>query len=150
MHKRGADSFAVVKWNRPPLHESVPGLPRRDIGLDHYERGRAHHRAGIRPLKAAAFAHLDHPQARQALQVVRRRRDLGTGTSHWVASKCRTRRLPRVMAGLRNLAIGIHRQDATPTSHAGAGVSFGAGHFAYGFAVMAQVTSPPVIMVACP
>jgi hypothetical protein len=27
------------------------------------------------------------------------------------ASKVRTRNLPRVMAGLRNLAIGIHRQD---------------------------------------
>ncbi|MFI5888361.1 hypothetical protein [Streptomyces sp. NPDC051554] len=32
-------------------------------------------------------------------------------TFHEDASKTRTRRLPRVMAGLRNLAIGIHRQD---------------------------------------
>ncbi|MFJ9631291.1 ISAs1 family transposase, partial [Streptomyces sp. NPDC101175] len=96
--------------------------------------------------------------ARQALQVVRRRRDLGTGkptieriylvtslppgtatgsepatwirghwrienqlhhvhdrTFHEDASKTRTRRLPRVMAGLRNLAIGVHRQDGHST-----------------------------------
>ncbi|HEX6681421.1 MAG TPA: hypothetical protein VF062_01400, partial [Candidatus Limnocylindrales bacterium] len=108
----------------------------------------------IRRLKTAAFAHLDYPHARQALQVVRWRRDLGTGkltieriylvtslppgaatgseiaawirghwrienqlhhvrdrTFHEDASKIRTRHLPRVMAGLRNLAIGVHRQD---------------------------------------
>ncbi|MEU2462474.1 MULTISPECIES: transposase [Streptomyces] len=32
-------------------------------------------------------------------------------TFHEDASKIRTRHLPRVMAGLRNLAIGVHRQD---------------------------------------
>ncbi|MFG2357562.1 transposase [Streptomyces sp. NPDC048521] len=32
-------------------------------------------------------------------------------TFHEDASKIRTRNLPRVMAGPRNLAIGIHRQD---------------------------------------
>ncbi|MFH8491988.1 ISAs1 family transposase [Streptomyces longisporoflavus] len=32
-------------------------------------------------------------------------------TFHKEASKIRTRHLPRVMAGLRNLAIGVHRQD---------------------------------------
>ncbi|WP_247697550.1 hypothetical protein [Streptomyces sp. b94] len=36
-------------------------------------------RPEIRRLKTAAFAHLDHPHARQALQVVRWRRDLGMG-----------------------------------------------------------------------
>jgi hypothetical protein len=105
-------------------------------------------------LKTATFAHTEYPHARQALHVVRWRRDLGTGkltierihlvtslppgaadgselaawirshrhienqlhhvrdrTFHEDASKTRTRNLPRVMAGLRNLAIGVHRQD---------------------------------------
>lgn len=45
----------------------------------HVERARAHHRDEIRRLKTAVFVHLDHPHARQALQVVRWRRDLGMG-----------------------------------------------------------------------
>ncbi|MFD8593118.1 ISAs1 family transposase [Streptomyces sp. NPDC059637] len=154
LYERGAHYLAVVKRNHPGLHEEARRLPWRDIRLDHYERGREHHRDEIRRLKTAAFAHLDYPHARQALQVVRWRRDLGTGkltierihlvtslppgaatgselapwirghwrienqlhhvrdrTFHEDASKIRTHRLPRVMAGLRNLAIGIHRQD---------------------------------------
>ncbi|MFJ4126330.1 ISAs1 family transposase [[Kitasatospora] papulosa] len=154
LHQRGAHYLAVAKKNRPGLHDKVRRRPWRDIRLDHYERSRAHHRDEIRGLKTAAFAHLDYPHARQALQVVRRRRDLATGkltieriylvasllpgaatgpelaawirehwrienqlhhvrgrTFHEDASKIRTRHLPRVMAGLRNLAIGVHRQD---------------------------------------
>lgn len=154
LHEHGADYLAVVKKNHPTLHERVRRLPWRDIRLDHIERTRAHHRHEIRRLKTAAFAHLDYPHARQALQVVRWRRDLGSGKltieriylvtslppgvatgaelaawirGHWKienqlhhvrdrtfredASKIRTRHLPRVMAGLRNLAIGVHRQD---------------------------------------
>ncbi|MGW3510525.1 ISAs1 family transposase [Streptomyces sp. NPDC000994] len=154
LHQRGAHYLAVVKKNHPGLHERVRRLPWRDIRLDHYERARAHHRDEIRRLKTAAFAHLDYPHARQALQVVRRRRDLGSGKltieriylvtslppgaatgaelaawirGHWSienqlhhvrdrtfredASKIHTQHLPRIMAGLRNLAIGVHRQD---------------------------------------
>jgi predicted transposase YbfD/YdcC len=154
LHEHGAHYVAVVKRNHPGLHEKVRRLPWRDIRLDHYERGRGHHRDEIRRLKTAAFAHLDYPHARQALQIVRWRRDLGTDkltierihlvtslppgaatgselavwirghwrienqlhhvrdrTFHEDASKIRTSHLPRVMAGLRNLAIGVHRQD---------------------------------------
>ncbi|MCX2928564.1 ISAs1 family transposase [Streptomyces sp. NEAU-W12] len=154
LHKRGAHYLAVIKRNHPGLHEKVRRLPWRDVRLDHYERVRGHHRDEVRRLKTAAFAPLDYPHARQALQVVRRRRDLGTGklsiervylvtnlppgaadgselaawirghwrienqlhhvrdrTFHEDASKIRTRHLPRVMAGLRNLAVGVHRQD---------------------------------------
>ncbi|MFE1855544.1 ISAs1 family transposase [Streptomyces sp. NPDC002387] len=154
LHERGAHYLAVVKRNHPGLYERVRRLPWRDIHLDHIERTRAHHRDEIRRLKTAAFAHINYPHARQALQVVRWRRDMGTGkltieriylvtslppgaatgselgvwirghwhienqlhhvrdrTFHEDASKIRTRNLPRVMAGLRNLAIGIHRQD---------------------------------------
>ncbi|MGW2051530.1 ISAs1 family transposase [Streptomyces sp. NPDC001858] len=154
LHERGAHYLAVVKRNHPGLHERVRRLPWRDIRLDHIERTQAHHRDEIRRLKTASFAHIDYPHARQALQVVRWRRDRGTGNltiervylvtslppgaatgselaawirGHWHienqlhhvrdrtfhedASHIRTRHLPRVMAGLRNLAIGIHRQD---------------------------------------
>ncbi|MFJ9112598.1 ISAs1 family transposase [Streptomyces sp. NPDC102283] len=154
LHERGAHYPAVVKRNHPGLHERLRRLPWREIRLDHVERTRAHHRDELRRLKTVAFAHIDYPHARQALQVVRWRRDLGTGkltieriylvtslppdaadgselaawirghwrienhlhhvrdrTFHEDASKIRTRHLPRVMAGLRNLAIGIHRQD---------------------------------------
>ncbi|MFJ5780230.1 ISAs1 family transposase [Streptomyces sp. NPDC093094] len=79
LHERGAHYLAVVKRNHPGLHERVRRLPWRDIRLDHIERTRAHHRDEIRRLKTAAFAHIDHPHARQALQVVRRRGDKSTG-----------------------------------------------------------------------
>lgn len=154
LHERGAHYLAVVKRNHPGLHKRVRRLPWGDVRLDHIERTRAHHRDEIRRLKTAAFAHIAYPHARQALQVVRWRRDIGTGkltieriylvtslppgaatgselatwirghwhienqlhhvrdrTFHEDASKIRTQHLPRVMAGLRNLAIGVHRQD---------------------------------------
>ena len=79
LHQRRAHYLAVIKRNHPGLHERVRRLPWRDIRLDHVERTRAHHRDEIRRLKTAAFAHIDYPHARQALQVVRWRRDLGTG-----------------------------------------------------------------------
>ncbi|MGX4695348.1 ISAs1 family transposase [Streptomyces sp. JNUCC 63] len=150
---RGAHYIAQVKANHPGLFDTVRRLPWRDIVLDHYDRARAHHRHEIRRLKTAAFAHLDYPDAQQALQVVRWRQDFTTGKltiervylitslppgaatgaqlaawirGHWKIenllhhvrdrtfreddSKIRTGRLPRVMAGLRNLAIGVHRQ----------------------------------------
>ncbi|MEV7198305.1 ISAs1 family transposase [Streptomyces sp. NPDC093510] len=154
LRSRGAHYIAVVKKNHPGLFDRVRTLPWREITLDHYERTRAHHRDEIRRLKTAAFAHLDYPDARQALQVVRWRRDLGSGKltiertylitslppgaatgaqlaswirGHWGIenllhhvrdrtfreddSKIRTAQLPRTMASLRNLAIGLHRQD---------------------------------------
>ncbi|WP_432034719.1 ISAs1 family transposase, partial [Streptomyces antibioticus] len=154
LRSRGAHYIAVVKKNHPGLFDRVRTLPWREITLDHYERTRAHHRDEIRRLKTAAFAHLDYPDARQALQIVRWRRDLGSGKltiervylitslppgaatgaqlaswirGHWGIenllhhvrdrtfredeSKIRTAQLPRTMASLRNLAIGLHRQD---------------------------------------
>ncbi|MCH0573155.1 ISAs1 family transposase [Streptomyces sp. MUM 136J] len=154
LRERGAHHIAHVKANHSDLLDRVRRLPWREITLDHHDRTRAHHRLEIRRLKTAAFAHLDHPDARQALQVVRWRKDfttgkltiervhlitslpLGAATSaqladwirgHWKIENLlhhvrdRTFReddstihasdLPRIMAGLRNLAIGVHRQD---------------------------------------
>ncbi|GGY14383.1 ISAs1 family transposase [Streptomyces minutiscleroticus] len=154
LRSRGAHYTAVVKKNHPGLFGRVRALPWREITLDHYERTRAHHRDEIRRLKTAAFAHLDYPDARQALQVVRWRRDRGSGKlsiervylitslppgaatgaqlaswirGHWGIehllhhvrdrtfreddSKVRSAHLPRTVASLHNLAIGLHRQD---------------------------------------
>ncbi|MGW7824753.1 ISAs1 family transposase [Streptomyces puniciscabiei] len=154
LRERGAHYIAQVKANHPGLFDRVRRLPWREIALDHYDRTRAHHRQEIRRLKTAAFAHLDYPDARQALQVVRWRKDFTTGKltvervylitslppgaatgaqladwirGHWKIedllhhvrdrtfreddSKIHAGHLPRIMASLRNLAIGVHRQD---------------------------------------
>ncbi|MFG2785973.1 ISAs1 family transposase [Streptomyces prunicolor] len=154
LRERGAHYIAQVKANHPGLFHRVRRLPWREITLDHYDRTRAHHRLEIRRLKTAGFAHLDYPDARQALQVVRWRADFTTGKltiervylitslppgaatgaqladwirGHWKIenllhhvrdrtfreddSKIHAGHLPRIMAGLRNLAIGVHRQD---------------------------------------
>lgn len=154
LRERGAHYLAIVKKNHVKLHNRVRRLPWRDMPLEHYDRTRAHHRIEIRRLKAAAFDHLDYPDAKQALQVVRWRMDRGTGEltiervylitslapgaatgtelaswirGHWGIenllhhvrdrtfreddSKVRTGHPPRTMASLRNLAIGVHRQD---------------------------------------
>ncbi|MFD3833565.1 ISAs1 family transposase, partial [Streptomyces sp. NPDC058621] len=151
---RGAHYLAVAKKNHPGLYAQVKGLPWRDIPLGHRTRDRAQHRDEVRRLKVAAFRHIDYPGARQAIQVVRRRREMGTGKltiervylitslsvfdatyaelatwirGHWGIenllhhvrdrtfreddSKVRTGTLPRAMASLRNLAIGVFRQD---------------------------------------
>ncbi|MGR8008523.1 ISAs1 family transposase [Streptomyces hypolithicus] len=76
---RGAHYVAVVKKNHPGLHAKVRKLPWKDIPLGHRTRDHAHHRDEIRRLKAAAFAHIDYPGARQAIQVVRWRREMNTG-----------------------------------------------------------------------
>ncbi|WP_455709439.1 ISAs1 family transposase [Kitasatospora purpeofusca] len=154
LRERGAHYLAIVQKNHPGLYAQVRTLPWADIPLDHRTRDRAHHRDGIRRLKTAAFHHLDCPGARQAIQIVRWRRDRSTGKltiarvylitgldtydatavqlatwirGHWGIenlphhvrdrtfreddSKVRTGHLPRTMAGLRNLAIGIFRQN---------------------------------------
>ncbi|MFI5888302.1 ISAs1 family transposase [Streptomyces sp. NPDC051554] len=154
LRERGAHYIAQVKVNHPGLFDRVRRLPWREIRLDNYDRTRAHHRLEIRRLKAAAFAHLDYPDARQALQVVRWRKDFTSGKltiervylitslppgavtgaqladwirGHWKIenllhhvrdrtfreddSKIHVGHLPRIMASLRNLAIGVHRQD---------------------------------------
>ncbi|WP_437099845.1 ISAs1 family transposase [Streptomyces sp. enrichment culture] len=154
LRERGAHYIAQVKANHPGLFDRVRRLPWREITLDHYDRTRAHHRLEIRRLKTAAFAHFGCPDARQALQVVRWRKDFTSGKltiervylitslppgavtgaqladwirGHWKIenllhhvrdrtfheddSTIHVGHLPRIMAGLRNLAIGVHRQD---------------------------------------
>ncbi|MEV5012952.1 ISAs1 family transposase, partial [Streptomyces sp. NPDC055692] len=75
LREHGAHYIAQVKANHPGLFDRIRRLPWHEITLDHYDRTRAHHRLEIRRLKTAAFAHLDYPDARQALQVVRWRKN---------------------------------------------------------------------------
>ncbi|MEV4039894.1 ISAs1 family transposase [Streptomyces umbrinus] len=79
LRKRGAHYLAIVKKNHPGLYDQVRKLPWAEIPLDHHTRDKAHHRDEIRRLKVAAFRHLGCPGARQAIQIVRRRRELSTG-----------------------------------------------------------------------
>ncbi|MFF0228557.1 transposase [Streptomyces sp. NPDC004629] len=58
LRRRGAHYLVIVKENHPGLYDRVRRLPWRDIGLDHYDRSRAHHRDEIRRLKTAAFRRL--------------------------------------------------------------------------------------------
>ncbi|MGX6751290.1 ISAs1 family transposase, partial [Streptomyces xantholiticus] len=154
LRRRGAHYLAIVKKNHPGLYAQVTKLPWAEIPLDHRARDRAHHRDEIRRIKVAAFHHLGYPGARQAIQIVRWRRELSTGKltiervyvitsldafdatptqlatwirGHWGIenllhhvrdrtfreddSKVRTGQLPRTMAGLRNLAISVFRQN---------------------------------------
>lgn len=79
LRERGAHYSAIVKRNHAKLFDRVRHLPWRDMPLEHYDRTRAHHRIEIRRLKAAAFDHIDYPDAKRALQIVRWRMDRSTG-----------------------------------------------------------------------
>ncbi|MGW3423595.1 ISAs1 family transposase [Streptomyces phaeochromogenes] len=99
LRKRGAHCLAIVKKNHPGLYDRVRKLPWAEIPLDHHTRDKAHHRDEIRRLKVAAFRHLGCPGARQAIQIVRWRRELSTGKPT----------IERVY-----LIAGLDASDATP------------------------------------
>ncbi|GGY03069.1 hypothetical protein GCM10010358_66070 [Streptomyces minutiscleroticus] len=71
LRRRNAHYIAVVKASHPGLPGRLKRLPWTDVRLDHYDKATRHHRIEIRRLKTAAFRHLDCPDARQALRVVR-------------------------------------------------------------------------------
>ncbi|MFE8969683.1 hypothetical protein [Streptomyces albogriseolus] len=113
LRRRGAHYLAVVKKNHPGLYAQVRKLSWADIPLGHRTRDTAHHRHEIRRLKVAAFCHLDYPGVRQAIQVVRWRREMSTGkltiervylTTSWTSS---TRTRPNSPPGSE--AIGASR-----------------------------------------
>ncbi|MFJ8390940.1 transposase [Streptomyces sp. NPDC094438] len=79
LRARDAHYVAIVKNNHPGLYQQVRDLPWAEIPLGHKTSERSHHRIEVRRLKVVAFKHIAYPDARQAIQVVRRRRDLSTG-----------------------------------------------------------------------
>lgn len=75
-----AHYVAIIKNNHPKLAAFLRELPWSDIPLGTRTRDRQHGRDEIRRLKAATVPRrLAFPHAVQALQIVRRRRDLRTG-----------------------------------------------------------------------
>lgn len=79
VEEKKAHYIAVVKGNHPSLQAAVKKLPWRDVPLLDKTRTAGHGRDEIRRLKAATVTRLAFPHAVQALQIVRRRRDLRTG-----------------------------------------------------------------------
>ncbi|NKY13579.1 ISAs1 family transposase [Streptomyces somaliensis DSM 40738] len=76
LRKHSAHYIAVVKGNHPALHKQLRKLPWADIPVDHKDRTKGRGRLEVRHLKTVAFRHLDYPGARQALRVMRWRKDL--------------------------------------------------------------------------
>ncbi|WP_372412149.1 ISAs1 family transposase [Streptomyces luteireticuli] len=79
VEEKRAYYIALVKDNHPTLRAVLKKLPWREVPLLHKARATAHGRDEIRRLKAAAVSGLPFPHAVQALQIVRRRRDVRTG-----------------------------------------------------------------------
>ncbi|WP_171076193.1 ISAs1 family transposase [Streptomyces sp. YIM 121038] len=77
--EKNAHYIAVVKGNHPTLRAELKSLPWRDIPLLDKTRTAGHSRDEIRRLKAATVYSLTFPHAVQALQIVRRCRDIRTG-----------------------------------------------------------------------
>ncbi len=76
---KNAHYIALIKGNHLTLHKLLKALPRRDVPLLGKTRATAHGRDEIRRVKTATVAQLPFPHASQALQIVRRRRNVTTG-----------------------------------------------------------------------
>ncbi|WP_102922586.1 ISAs1 family transposase [Streptomyces noursei] len=79
VEEKKAHYVAVVKGNHPTLQAVLKKLPWRDVPLLDKPRTAGHGRDEIRRLKAVTVTQLAFPHAVQALQIVRRRRDVRTG-----------------------------------------------------------------------
>ncbi|MGA5640692.1 ISAs1 family transposase [Streptomyces cinereoruber] len=78
LREHGAHYIAVVKGNHPGLLRQLRKLPWADIPVDHKDRTKGRGRLEVRHLKTVTFRHLDYPGARQALRVMRWRKDLAS------------------------------------------------------------------------
>lgn len=83
--QRGAHYLITVKRNQPGLHAQLAALPWRHVPVACQARGKGHGRAERRTLKVTTVAAgLAFPHAAQAIQIVRRRRQLtGKNTKKW-------------------------------------------------------------------
>lgn len=77
--ERAAHYIVIVKGNQKNLGEQVKSLPWKDIPLQGRIRDTGHGRAEIRRIKVATVTNLFFPEARQAIQIKRRRTDRKTG-----------------------------------------------------------------------
>jgi predicted transposase YbfD/YdcC len=81
LQQRGGHYLLIAKPNQPRLHAQLVGLPWHQIPVVDQRRGRGHGRIESRQLKITAVgAGIEFPHTRLAIQVVRRRRPLGSTT----------------------------------------------------------------------
>jgi predicted transposase YbfD/YdcC len=76
---REAHYIVIVKGNQKKLRKQLRSLPWTQIPLQGRVRGTGHGRAEIRRIKVATVNSLLFPEARQAVQIKRRRTDRKTG-----------------------------------------------------------------------
>jgi predicted transposase YbfD/YdcC len=81
LHGRGGHYLLIVKANQPTLHAQLVGLPWRQIPLADQRHDRAHGRVETRRVKITTVgAGIGFPHARLAIQIMRRRRPIGSTT----------------------------------------------------------------------
>ncbi|RZB13254.1 ISAs1 family transposase [Streptomyces sp. F001] len=120
---KNAHYVALIKDNHPKLAAFLRELPWADIPLGYRTRDRAHGRDEIRRLKAATVPkRLAFPHAVQALQTVRRRRDLQTGKvtlervyalTDLTAAQATPARLAKIVRGHWGIEAHHHVRDVT-------------------------------------
>jgi predicted transposase YbfD/YdcC len=81
LHERGGHYLWIAKANQPRLHAQLLGLPWRQIPIVHEHHDRGHGRIEHRRLKLTAVGEgIGFPHARLAIQLHRRRRQIGSST----------------------------------------------------------------------
>jgi predicted transposase YbfD/YdcC len=120
---KDAHYMALIKDNHPKLARFLRELPWAEIPLGTRSRDRGHGRDEIRRLKAATVpGRLAFPHAVQALQIVRRRRDLRTGkvtlervyaVTDLDAAQADPARLAKIVRGHWEIEAHHHVRDVT-------------------------------------
>jgi hypothetical protein len=112
LHGRGGHYLLIVKANQPTLHAQLVGLLWRQIPLADQRHDRAHGRVETRRVKITTVgAGIGFPHARLAIQIMRRRRPIGSTT--WTSETIyavTSLAWPQARADLIADAIRGHRQ----------------------------------------
>jgi predicted transposase YbfD/YdcC len=78
LHGRGGHYLLIAKANQPKLHAQLVGLPWQQIPVADHRHDRGHGRVETRQIKITTVgAGIGFPNARLAVQIVRRRRPIG-------------------------------------------------------------------------
>ena len=81
LHTRGGHYLLIAKANQPTLHTQLVGLPWPQIPVAAQQHDRGHGRVETRRIKITAVgAGIGFPHARLAVQIIRRRRPIGSTT----------------------------------------------------------------------
>jgi predicted transposase YbfD/YdcC len=125
LHQRGGHYLLIVKANQPTLHAQLVELPWQQIPVAAADRDRGHGRDETRHLKITAVgAGIGFPHARLAIQIVRRRRPLGSTT--WTSETVYAiTSLPWTQARPDRIAEAIRRHWRIESLHWIRDVTFG-------------------------